>query len=921
MPVEGGGGGGKGPDTSGTLASAHTVPSDRHLDAVASADTVLSVPPAEPSSPSMRGDLLGGRYKILAEVGRGAEGVVYRARDLKADTVVALKLLQQDEDSDERLQRFRRELQMARKVTHPNVVRIYDLVELPGRFGLSMEIVDGEALDHRIARGKLGREEVVRLALDLARALAAAHEAGVTHRDLKPGNVLLRKRDGHAMVTDFGVSRAHVDASDDARISSRPDPKPLALTREGAIIGTPQYMSPEQLEGHADVGPAADVYAFGAVVFEAATGDLLHEAQTLGELRKLRGDAPAPRLRDRRPDLPRRLCDAVDRALERQARDRFRSGVELLAAIEPLAAPPGKARRAYLLGGAAMVVALGGTALLARRLGPTSVHATPPGPTAASPATPPLVLNVANPRRVTFGDACEEFPSFTPDGRSVVYDGTVGRDSFVYRLDVESGAAPQQLTRVRGWDIAASIAPQGDRIAFLRFEGERVGAWVAPLDGHEPPRMVVRGGVRPSWTRDGTAIWSGAGAPLAAYDAGSGALVRTLQGAPALRTAMTVELSDGSLVAAMLHQVNDAGVGGIAVFAQDRPPRWLLEATVSEVLAVTPDERHVLAARPTPTGVELIDVPLDGSPVTSLAPSGVEARQGVALSRDGTHLVWSACREVPELVSIDARGRTPRALGGDLPGPSSLAFIPGTSELVVVSVRTGKREPWIVPLSGDAPPRAIPMGDATVGEIAVSHDGTRFVASVPGKGLRIGSLRGDPALRAITDDPLDGSPAFRAGDASVVFSRRRPDGTTQIMEVPSEGGATNALVGGGSDGAAPSPVDERMAYLAGATPAEVVPTVWDGRAGTLRPLSPKLTPGRYAYLRFSPDGKRVALVRGDSEMMEVDAASGAIVRTFATPNEDQLFQPTYTPSGLVVVRVRWQGNLWMGDVSNNQRPR
>ena len=108
---------------------------------------------AEPAGRGPRRSL-----RVLAEVGRGAEGVVYRARDLKADAIVALKLLQQDEGSDERLQRFRRELQMARKVTHPNVVRIYDLVELPGRFGLSMELVDGEPLDARIARGKLGRE-------------------------------------------------------------------------------------------------------------------------------------------------------------------------------------------------------------------------------------------------------------------------------------------------------------------------------------------------------------------------------------------------------------------------------------------------------------------------------------------------------------------------------------------------------------------------------------------------------------------------------------------------------------------------------------------------------------------------------------------------------------------------------------------
>jgi tRNA A-37 threonylcarbamoyl transferase component Bud32/dipeptidyl aminopeptidase/acylaminoacyl peptidase len=920
MPGEGGGGRTKGPDTGGALATARTVPSDAGLDAVASADTVLAIPPAEPSAPSQRGDVLGGRYRILAEVGSGAEGIVYRARDLKADTVVALKLLKHDEGSDERLQRFRRELQMARKVTHPNVVRIYDLVELPGRFGLSMEIVDGEALDQRIARGKLDRDEVVRLALDLARALAAAHEAGVTHRDLKPGNVLLRNRDGHAMVTDFGVSRAHVDASDDARISSVPNPKPLALTRDGAIIGTPQYMSPEQLDGHPDVGPAADVYAFGAVIFEAATGSFLHDAQTLGELRKLRTEAPAPRLRELRPDLPRRLCDAVDRALERQARDRYPSGVELLAAIEPLGSPARGARRVPVLVAGAVVL-LGATAILARRTAVAPPSPAPPASAAAVPPTPPLALHVANARRITFGDACEEFPSFTPDGRGIVYDGTVGRDSFVYRLDVESGAAPQQLTRVRGWDIAASVSPDGDRLAFVRFEGERVGAYVAPIDGHEAPRMVVRGGVRPSWTRDGAAIWAGAGSPLSAYDVRTGEVVRKLRDAPLLRTAMTVELADGSVIAALLHQANDTGAGGVAVFPREGPLRWLLQADVEEVLAVTGDERHAIASRPTLNGVELVDVPLDGSPVTSLAPTGVEARQGLALSRDGAHLVWSSCRQTPLLVGIDARGRTLHALGGDLRGPSSLAYVPGSSELAVVSERAGKREPWIVALSGGAAPRAVSVGAVTVGEIAVSNDGSRFVVSVPGEGLRIGSLRGDPGLRVLTRDPLDGSPAFRAGDGAVLFTRRRRDSVPQVMEVPVDGGEPNALIGAGSDGASPSPVDDRIVYLAGLTAAEVVPTLWDGHAGTLHPLSPKLSTGRYANPRFSPDGKRVALVRGDSEIVEVDAASGAILRTIATPDEDQLVQPTYTPTGLVAVRVRWQGNLWMGDVTQDQRPR
>jgi tRNA A-37 threonylcarbamoyl transferase component Bud32 len=909
-----------GPDNSGTLAIARTVPSDARIVAVGSADTLLASEAAEPSSPSQRGEVLGGRYAILAELGRGAEGVVYRARDLKADTVVALKLLQHDEGSDERLLRFRRELQLARKVTHPNVVRIYDLVELPGRFGLSMELVDGVSLESRIARGPLTREELVRLAVDLARALAAAHEAGVTHRDLKPANVLLRRKDGHAVVTDFGVSRAHADA--DARVSSQPTPggssPPVALTREGTLIGTPLYMAPEQLEARADIGPAADVYAYGAVLFEAATGKALHEAETIGDVLRLRTAAPAPPLHDARPDLPRVLCDVVDRALKRDDQQRFPSGAELVAALEPLS-NPASARR----GGSSRVLALALVALVALGgVAGASVYARRPAPAPAAtaapppgPATPPLVLTIANQRRITFGDACEEFPSFLPDDSAVVYDATVGRDSYVYRLGLEPGATPKALTHVRGWDFAATASPDGKRIAFVRLEAEHTGAWVAPIDGSEPPHLVVKGGMRPSWTRDGAALWAGTGAPIASYDVATGALRSTIVDGPPVKTAITQELADGSLLVTLpAHAAVDSIVGGVAILRTDAPPRWLLKQPMEETLAVTPDGKHVLAARDTLTGVELMDLPLDGSPPASLASTGIDAHQGLAVSGDGAHVVWSSCREVPQLVTVEGRDTTFRTLRVDIDGPSSMAAIPNRPEVLVVSTRAGKAAPWIVPLGGGAP-RALAVGKTTPSEIAASQDGTRFVVAVPDHGLQIGSLAGDPALRPLTNDGLDSAPAFRSGDRQVVFTHRRPDGKPQLMTVPVEGGEPTQLVGAGSDGAAPSPVDDRIAYVAGTTMNEVVPMLWDGRAGSLRPLSPKLPAGRYGYLRFSPDGRRVALIRGQTELVEVDVASGSVVRKLSTPADDQIAVPTYVPGALVMVRIRWQGNLWMADVS------
>ena len=287
---------------------------------------------------------------------------------------MALKLLQQDEGSSARLQRFRRELQMARKVTHPNVVRIHDLVELPGRFGLSMELVEGQPLDARLEGPPLTPRELGKLALDLARALAAAHEAGVTHRDLKPANVLLRAQGGHAVVTDFGVSRAHGGGTP---VLPTQDVTPLNLTREGTLVGTPQYMAPEQLEGRVDIGPPADVYAFGLVMYEAATREGPHASTSFAELRRRRAiERPAP-LRHKRPDLPRQLCDVVDRALESEPGRRFGSGAELLVALEP-SAPSGSSRAGLAL--VAAVVAVLGLAVvgvLAMRRAPAGVAPAP----------------------------------------------------------------------------------------------------------------------------------------------------------------------------------------------------------------------------------------------------------------------------------------------------------------------------------------------------------------------------------------------------------------------------------------------------------------------------------------------------------------------------------------------------------------
>src|SRR5437868_2172073 len=203
--------------------------------------------------------LVGNRYEILGMLGSGGMGTVYRARDRELDEVVALKVLKAElAATSGMLERFRREVKLARRVTHKNVARTFDIGEHEGDRFLTMELIEGEMLGAHLARrGRVSLRDAVRIALDVCAGLSAAHAAGVLHRDLKPENVILAK-DGRAVITDFGIARALASAE-------------LARTAPG-MIGTPAYMAPEQVEGSIDLDGRADLYALGTMLFELITG-------------------------------------------------------------------------------------------------------------------------------------------------------------------------------------------------------------------------------------------------------------------------------------------------------------------------------------------------------------------------------------------------------------------------------------------------------------------------------------------------------------------------------------------------------------------------------------------------------------------------------------------------------------------------
>jgi WD40 repeat protein/tRNA A-37 threonylcarbamoyl transferase component Bud32 len=332
------------PDRSGTTAASATAGS-----------TAAALPPvADPPGPA---GVPG--YEVLEELGRGGMGVVYLARQTALKRLVALKMIRNAEYAGEQERdRFRAEAESVARLQHPHVVQIYEVGEHRGRPYLALEFVDGGSLDRRLAGTPLPLREAARLAVVVARAVHAAHRKGVVHRDLKPANVLLA-RDGTAKVTDFGLAKRLDD--------------PAARTQTGAWLGTPSYMAPEQAADAREVGPAADVWALGALLYEMLTGRPPFKAATPLDTLK--------HVVERDPVSPRQLNPAVDRdveticlkCLEKSPQRRYASAAALAEDLQrflehrPIVARPVRAlekatrwcrRNPFIAGSVAAVVAV-----------------------------------------------------------------------------------------------------------------------------------------------------------------------------------------------------------------------------------------------------------------------------------------------------------------------------------------------------------------------------------------------------------------------------------------------------------------------------------------------------------------------------------------------------------------------------------
>jgi eukaryotic-like serine/threonine-protein kinase len=506
-----------------------------------------------------------GPYEVLSLLGAGGMGEVYRAKDTRLERMVAVKVLSSEVVATPlAVERFHREARAASALNHPNICTVYDVGSDPPL--ITMELLEGETLQQRLARGPLPIAELVEVGLAIADALETAHARGIVHRDIKPGNIFLTGRG--PKILDFGLAKA---AAEPAATGATYEPTRAApLTERGVRVGTAAYMSPEQLRG-ADLDARTDLFSFGLVLYEMATARPAFVGETSAVVSgAILHEQPAPPTA-LRAGLPVRLDEIVLKALEKDREDRYQHASDLRADLRRLGrltssgetagvTPSGittsphapsttapssdsqiaialikRHRTGLVLGAAAALLAI--AAIL---------YVTMPGTQKAATVTPPLELQIS--QLTNSGNT--GWPSISPDGRYVAYVRTEGTASSLWVRQVATTSNVQIVAAEPGVELrGATVTPDGNFVDFVRYRAANDSSvWRVPFLGGTPRRLVSDAVSSIAWSPDGTKM----------------AFVR--RNIPASSTALVIAGADGTgerIVASRQSPLQYASLAGV----------------------------------------------------------------------------------------------------------------------------------------------------------------------------------------------------------------------------------------------------------------------------------------------------------------------------------------------------------------------
>jgi Tol biopolymer transport system component len=409
-----------------------------------------------------------GPYEVLSAIGAGGMGEVYCARDTRLDRIVAIKVLPTHlADRSELRERFEREAKTIASLNHPHICTLYDIGHQDGIDYLVMEYLEGGTVAQRLQKGALPLEEVLQYAIEIADALDKAHRNGITHRDLKPGNIMLTK--AGTKLLDFGLAKLKQEVAPATPVSQLPTVN-TAITGEGTILGTLQYMAPEQVEGKTNqIDARTDIFAFGVVVYEMATGRKAFEGKTSASVMAKILEVDPPSMTSLQPMTPPALDRVVKRCLAKEPEKRWQTASDLCEELKWISeggsqgtsATSAAAKGVHTLGGRGLILSLG-TSLLGAVIAGFIIWNLKPAPPPIRPVTRSVITLPPGDR---LPRADEPFIALSPDGTQLAYVATRGSTQQIYLRAMDSFEARP----IAGTEGATSpfFSPDGQSLGFL----------------------------------------------------------------------------------------------------------------------------------------------------------------------------------------------------------------------------------------------------------------------------------------------------------------------------------------------------------------------------------------------------------------------------------------------------------------------